>query len=403
VVRLTLEEARQAVVLAGRKLVESGLIARTWGNVSCRVDDNRFAITPSGRDYLTLKPEEIVEVSISDLSYSGSIKPSSEKGIHAEVYKLRPDINFVIHTHQDYASAASVLDTDSIPVSAGYPALGSEVPCAAYALPGTKKLRRNVVAALARTTGNAVIMKSHGALCFGRDCDETFKTAQELEKACEEFITGRYIEISGSDDKGLARIGEFALSRLSGKQVKVGVQGGFSRIESERTETGFSIKSDGQSFDMTLDKPADPGSYPAQLSNAAEIHREIYRKHKGINNIVHADTPAILSVSCADMEARPLLDDFAQIAGTHVKNVEETPEAVSSALKKASAVFIKDRGAICCGPTKGDATAVAMVMEKNCLALISAGLFGEARYINPFECMLMRFVYLKKYSKEAYI
>ena len=59
-------EAKQKVVFAGKRLVESGLIARTWGNVSCRISDSHFAITPSGRDYLTLTPEEIVTVSISD-------------------------------------------------------------------------------------------------------------------------------------------------------------------------------------------------------------------------------------------------------------------------------------------------------------------------------------------------
>ncbi len=93
-------EAKENVVNAGKRLVKSGLIARTWGNVSCRISDNYFVITPSGRDYLTLSPEEIVKVSIADLSYRGDIKPSSEKGIHAEIYKHNPKINFVIHTHQ---------------------------------------------------------------------------------------------------------------------------------------------------------------------------------------------------------------------------------------------------------------------------------------------------------------
>ena len=84
--------AKETVITAGKRLVESGLIARTWGNVSCRVDDNSFVITPSGRSYETLTPDEIVLVKIDDLSYDGDVKPSSEKGIHAQAYKLRPEI-----------------------------------------------------------------------------------------------------------------------------------------------------------------------------------------------------------------------------------------------------------------------------------------------------------------------
>ena len=52
-------QAKEIVIAAGKKLVETGLIARTWGNVSCRIDQNYFAITPSGRDYLSLTPEDI--------------------------------------------------------------------------------------------------------------------------------------------------------------------------------------------------------------------------------------------------------------------------------------------------------------------------------------------------------
>ena len=105
-------EAKQLVIKAGIEVVEYGLIARTWGNISCRVDDKRFVITPSGRPYETLTPDEIVVVNIDDCSYEGDIKPSSEKGIHAEAYRLRPEVNFVIHTHQMQASVISALGMD---------------------------------------------------------------------------------------------------------------------------------------------------------------------------------------------------------------------------------------------------------------------------------------------------
>ena len=72
-------QAKLAVIEAGKKLVETGLIARTWGNVSCRISDTQFVITPSGRDYLSLTPDDIVVVNLEDLTYEGDIKPSSER------------------------------------------------------------------------------------------------------------------------------------------------------------------------------------------------------------------------------------------------------------------------------------------------------------------------------------
>ena len=76
---MDINAAKKAVLAAGVKLVEAGLIARTWGNVSCRVDEDSFIITPSGRSYRSLTPADLVQVKISDLSYEGEIKPSSEK------------------------------------------------------------------------------------------------------------------------------------------------------------------------------------------------------------------------------------------------------------------------------------------------------------------------------------
>ena len=64
------EEAKKLVVEAGKKLLETGLIARTWGNVSARISDTQFVITPSGRAYDTLTPEEVVVVNIDDCSHS---------------------------------------------------------------------------------------------------------------------------------------------------------------------------------------------------------------------------------------------------------------------------------------------------------------------------------------------
>ena len=177
----TEEQARQLVIEAGLKLVDDGLVSRTWGNVSARCGENEMVITPSGIAYDILKPEDLVKVNIVDLSYDSDIKPSSEKGIHAAVYKLRKNINFVIHTHQTYASAVAADERD-LPYA----------PCAIYGLPGTEELRKHVVRAMnEHTQHNKFLLAKHGALLLGENMDEAFNLAEQLELDCKEEFFSR--------------------------------------------------------------------------------------------------------------------------------------------------------------------------------------------------------------------
>lgn len=396
---MTLQEAKETVVFAGKKLVECGLIARTWGNVSCRISDSHFVITPSGRDYLSLTPDEIVEIAISDLSYDGAIKPSSEKGVHAEVYKLHSEAGFVIHTHQDYASAISSLMQQSIDVSKDFNYLNGKVICADYGLPGTKKLRRGVAKALAGSQGKAVIMKNHGALCFGSDYEETFKVAHELEDACKFFIEDQYQKISNQPDIDPVKIGSYAISKLTGNTMTIPESPHPLSWESRRVEKGFSFLIDDKTLEIEFDRLSKYEKKYEDIYNMLIILNEIYKDNEHINHIIHANSTGATVMSYAGIKLLPLLDDFAQIAGTSVKTSDINPKEISKALKSSSAVLLKNDGALCCGISKDDAVAVSMVLEKNCIAYIAAALLGNIKPINALECKLMRFVYLNKYSK----
>lgn len=181
------QELRQEIIDACMYLQKTGLIARTWGNVSARLNENEFIITPSGLAYELTKPEDLVIVKIDDLSYAdGQRKPSSEKGVHAAAYKLRPEVNFIVHTHQFYASAVCA-EEKSIVLSDG-----SFVPCAEYGLPSTKKLMKNCEKAFAGfTTSNAFLMAKHGAITFGETMKDTLNMAEKLEKECKELFDKR--------------------------------------------------------------------------------------------------------------------------------------------------------------------------------------------------------------------
>ena len=177
----TEEKARELVIKAGNMLVEKGLVARTWGNVSARCGKNEMIITPSGIAYDILTPEKLVKVNIKDLSYDGDIKPSSEKGIHAGVYAMRKDINFVIHTHQQYASAIAAEEKDLV-----------FAPCAKYGLPGTDGLKKHVIKCLKEHKDHKTfLLAKHGALILGENMDEAFNLADLMEVNCKEEFKNR--------------------------------------------------------------------------------------------------------------------------------------------------------------------------------------------------------------------
>lgn len=182
------EQARQTVCDAGKRLLREGLVARTWGNVSVRLSDGRMVITPSGRRYEELGPGDMVAVKLADGSYEGSMKPSSEWKLHAEIYRRRPEAGAVIHTHQLYASVVAAARKDVEVRDPGLrDILGTDlVRAAPYALPNTKKITTATADALGKS--NAALMSNHGAVCCGRDLEAAFSACRALEAACESLM-----------------------------------------------------------------------------------------------------------------------------------------------------------------------------------------------------------------------
>ena len=401
------EQAKLQVIRAGKMLCEKGLIQRTWGNVSCRIDQNYFAITPSGRDYLSLTPEDIVVVNIHDLTYAGEIKPSSEKGIHAACYLLRGDVDFVIHTHQTFASLAGLSGRDINGLTGeAETVIGSNVPLAAYGLPGTGKLKAGVVAALQRSTSKAVLMHHHGALCLGGSLEDAFHVANLLEDVCRQTLFERYRELTGKTAESFTGLCEYvAETRKKGKDYYV-----FPAYDSERHFDTVTLTPAGGGepveVDLTTGRPLDK---VIDAPEAAVLHSMIYRKRADVNAVLHSTEPATLAVSGIGATIRPFLDDFAQITGVNLKTAPYHPADPQKTAKKAvkllrgrNAVMLKNSGALCVGSSQDDAQAVKLVTEKGCMAHVAADLYGkEDERINFTECLLMRVIYKTKYSKKA--
>jgi L-fuculose-phosphate aldolase len=202
-------ELRQAVVGAGKRLLAEGLVARTWGNVSVRAGAEHMLITPSGRAYEGMTPEDIVPVNLRTGAYEGPLKPSSEGKLHAEIYRTRPEIQAVIHTHQMNASTVAAARREVPPILDDMvQIIGPTVRVADYALPSTNKIVRVTVKALRGRM--AALMANHGAVCLGRNLDEAFVVCQVLEKACKAFIEAEFL----GGAKSINRIEAFLMHQV---------------------------------------------------------------------------------------------------------------------------------------------------------------------------------------------
>lgn len=406
---MDLLQAKEIVVEAGKQLVATGLIARTWGNVSCRISDTQFVITPSGRDYLSLTPDDIVVVNLDDLTYEGDIKPSSEKGLHAQCYILRKDCNFVIHTHQANASIVSAIGCDVNGIT-GYSKeiIGDNIPVAAYGLPGTGKLRKGVVGALKRSDSKAVIMRHHGAVCLGADYDDAFKVANEVEKVCAEFIYNKYAEVTGKATDTFKDVYNYVADLKKRADAPAAELNAYDSI---RIDDAVVLSDKEGAVVATVglfgkkDELITGDKYPSE----ADLHRAIYLKRDDLGAIIHSKEDAIVASSKIGKTLKPLLDDFAQIVGVTVKCAEFDPNDTLKSSKKVAkkiakkgtnAVLLKDNGAVCCGSNKDEASAAEMVMEKNCKSIVAGELFGSPKAIGKLDSVLMNVIYRVKYSKQ---
>lgn len=188
---MDLQELKTKVCDAGKMLLKEGLVARTWGNVSIKVNDTQMVITPSGRKYDELTPNEMVLVDIYTLKYEGNLKPSSELKLHCQIYKTKPEIGAVIHTHQMFGSIVAAAQVDVQVLDENHQNIlgGRVIKAAPYALPNTKKI--TMATAKAIENSNAALMSNHGVVCIGKDLEHVFEVARTLEKACELFIESK--------------------------------------------------------------------------------------------------------------------------------------------------------------------------------------------------------------------
>lgn len=186
------QDLREGVARIARQMISSGLVTGTSGNVSARTPDGNVLITPSGLDYAVLRPEDVVLVDLKGRVLEGPLAPSSESPMHLGIYRSRPQVNAVVHTHARYATTLSCLGWEIPPVHYMLTALSGDgrVPLALYATYGTEELAAYASEALGETH-NVCLLQNHGTIAVGKSPEEAFSRTVILEEMAEIYYRAR--------------------------------------------------------------------------------------------------------------------------------------------------------------------------------------------------------------------
>lgn len=178
---MMLESIREELWRLHLELPKNNLVTWTSGNISAREPQSGLVvIKPSGIKYEKLRPDHMVVVDLEGDVVEGALKPSSDTASHLYIYRQRPDVNGIVHTHSRYATAFAAVGRP-IPVylTAQGDEFGGPIPCGGFALIGGEEIGRVVVESIGAST--AVLLKNHGVFTIGKNAEAALKAAMMVE------------------------------------------------------------------------------------------------------------------------------------------------------------------------------------------------------------------------------
>ncbi len=189
---MTERDIAEQLVTCCRRLWQAGLMAGADGNVSVRLGDDRFLVTPSGTSKSDLSSDDLVEVNALGERLRGFHKPSSELDLHLRIYRGDADCGAVVHAHPPtataFASAGESIDPDVLPEVV---LLLGDVPLVPYATPGTPALG-DLIEPLV-PDHHVALLANHGAVCWGADLDRARMRMETLEHAARILLSTRAV------------------------------------------------------------------------------------------------------------------------------------------------------------------------------------------------------------------
>jgi L-ribulose-5-phosphate 4-epimerase len=198
-----LEAIREEVCRLNVALPANNLVVWTSGNVSVRDPESGYVvIKPSGVRFEDLQPEHMVVTDLDGHTIEGDLNPSSDTGSHLYIYRCLPQVNGVVHTHSNYATAFAALGKPIPPVlTAIGDEFGGPIPCGGFSLIGDEEIGKIVVETIGQSP--ACLLKNHGVFAVGPTGEKALKAAVMVEDAAKTVSIalqmGQPDEISSED------------------------------------------------------------------------------------------------------------------------------------------------------------------------------------------------------------
>ena len=191
------QEAARAVLETAQAMYAKGLVEGTAGNVSGRVGDGTFCLTPSSLGYEAMRTSDLIFVDAGGDVVAGDGHPSSEKALHLACYRQWSEVGGVVHCHPLYASMFAVA-RQTIPAAIEEVVIyiGGDVEVCDYHLTGSDELGEAVAAELGRRS--AVLMANHGLVTVGRDPADALHAALVVERTAHIVWGARLLGTPGS-------------------------------------------------------------------------------------------------------------------------------------------------------------------------------------------------------------
>lgn len=204
-------DLRNEIIAVTLALDAAGMVPNKSGNVSARSADG-YLITPAGTAYRDLQAADLVALSFEDALPATGQRPSSEWRMHAAIYRARPEVQAIVHTHSPHATALACAGRGIPPFHYMIALAGGHVRCMPYATFGTAELAQSAVDGLAGR--RACLLANHGVMAVGTTLARAHAVAVEVENLAREYLLllGAGLEPRLLDDAEIERV----ISRFTG-------------------------------------------------------------------------------------------------------------------------------------------------------------------------------------------
>jgi len=209
----------QDIIEVGKRCYSRGLCVADEGNISVRIDDNRFLCTASGSMKGYLKEEDIILIDRNGTVIKGDKNSSTETPMHLYIYRQRPDVGAVLHAHPPFATgfAAARIPLDRCVLPEIVVHLGS-VPLVEYGTPGTEEFYKGMQSYIAKR--DVILLANHGIVSAGSDVYDAYFKLERVEQFARILFIARMlggeVELSKNDiEKLRAQFGEFMAETCS--------------------------------------------------------------------------------------------------------------------------------------------------------------------------------------------